>query len=241
MSNNLDITQVEENQASKEVTINDGFAAFDAALTEYLVKSVAAGNVVLTDDEYIRHIVFVIDDDAVASRSFTLPAIKRMVCVRNTSAETVAIVCGSTSIDLDPDTAALALTDGTTNGLTLFPLPAATGAAKPFKFSLFWAGLMDDSEILWRFVADAAIEFAADLADWTFDAGTASTSTTTLDVKVNGVSVGSIEFASSATGVGDTSATPIALAIGDVLEIVAPGTADTTLSDVAVSGNGELT
>ena len=81
------------------------------------------------------------------------------------------------------------------------------------------------------------VAFPSGLTNSQAKAKTASTGTATFDLQKNGSSVGSLTFTSSATGVF-TFASPQTFAQGDLLEIIAPGTPDGTLADVAVTLRG---
>lgn len=64
--------------------------------------------------------------------------------------------------------------------------------------------------------------------------------TATLDVQVNGVSVGGIEITTSGVVTWNLAA-PVVLAAGDRLALVAPTPADSTLADVLVALRGTAT
>lgn len=68
-------------------------------------------------------------------------------------------------------------------------------------------------------------------------AKTAATAQTIFSVKKNGAEVGTITFeASGTTGIlATTGGTDVSFAAGDVLEVVGPGTADTTLANVTIT------
>lgn len=119
MSNNLDLDQVAGNQNQKEITINDQAGQLDAALTEQFVTDVSAGNTTLTDAEYRGAVFFKITGATVASRSVTLPTIKRLVAIASASdaTQSVDIVVGATTIALPATESIIVYTDGTTDGL----------------------------------------------------------------------------------------------------------------------------
>lgn len=66
-------------------------------------------------------------------------------------------------------------------------------------------------------------------------AQTAATGSTTYTIKKNGSSVGSLNFAASGTTATFTFTTATSFSAGDRLEIVAPGTLDTTLAGIAIT------
>ena len=79
-----------------------------------------------------------------------------------------------------------------------------------------------------------AVNFAANFSGSYAKAGTAATGSTAFDVQKNGSSIGTITFASSGTSATFTTSGGAAqsLAAGDILSIIAPGTADATLADI---------
>lgn len=118
MSNNLDLDQVAENQSAKETTINNALGQLDAAITESFAVDLSGGNVTVNAANYERHLAFVCSGAATTGRTVTLPAQKKLSFIDNTSTtNSIAIVIGSTSLTLNPSSAALAYSDGTTNGL----------------------------------------------------------------------------------------------------------------------------
>ena len=54
-------------------------------------------------------------------------------------------------------------------------------------------------------------------------------------MKKNGSSIGTINWAASATTATYTFASTITFAAGDILQLVAPATADTTLADIGIT------
>jgi hypothetical protein len=124
MSNNLDLSQVAENQNQKFQTINDKGGELDAAITELFEADVSSGNVTVTAAQYRRAILIKATGAATSGRTVTLQAIKRLVLLANFSTtDSVDFILGSATItvpaaaDAANPGAVLAYTDGTTNGL----------------------------------------------------------------------------------------------------------------------------
>jgi len=103
-----------------------------------------------------------------------------------------------------------------------------------YDMGVFIAGDPASDEVVLRHVV---------LKDFTIPAGatgsyssaiTASTGTAVIDLQKNSVSFGTVTFTASTTGViavaSDTSFVP-----GDVIQFVAPSTADATLADISIS------
>lgn len=75
---NLQVPYISASQAQKEVTANDAFDRFDAALTARLVKSISGADVTLTDDEYNKNIYFQSSGTLSAARNLIVPARKKL-------------------------------------------------------------------------------------------------------------------------------------------------------------------
>lgn len=105
--------------------------------------------------------------------------------------------------------------------------------SKPFDVHAFYPGVPTASAIVVRVPVARAVTFPDDFSGSYGKAAVAATASTAFDVKKNGSSVGTITFASSATtATFVTAAGALSLAAGDVIEIVAPGSADATLADI---------
>jgi hypothetical protein len=63
----------------------------------------------------------------------------------------------------------------------------------------------------------------------------AATAPTDIDIKVNGVSKGTVRFAAAATTATFLFATQVVLAAGDALTLIAPASADATLANIAIT------
>lgn len=240
MSNNLNLDQVAENQAAKEVTINTATGQLDAALTESYSASFSSGNVSLTDTQYRRAVRIQCSSVTASGRKLTLPALKKMVALTSDASNTqsLEIVRGTTSLFITPGSSLIVYTDGNANGL--FALGDSTASVvKPYDVGTYCAGLPDNGEILLRFNYPRKVTLPTNLVGSRVTAATAATATTDFVLNKNGSSVGTIRFAASgtvATFVGfatDTTFDP-----NDQLSLVAPGTADATLANIAFTFAG---
>lgn len=241
MSNNLGLDQVAENQANKEVTINTMGGQLDAVLTEKLQLDVASGNITLTNTQYRRNVLFEVINAGTAGREITLPAIKRTSTFRSNpaNAEAVDIIVGTTTIALAPGAVIILYTDGTTNGLISL-LETSSAAIRPYDVGTFCAGVPNNGELLLRFNYVRALTLPASLSGSRVTARVAATAQTDFDVKVNGASIGTIRFAAAGTVATFLSFSATSISVNDVLEIVAPGTADATLADISFTLAGVL-
>lgn len=239
MSNNLDLDQVLENQALKEVTINTATGQLDAALSEFLSVSLAAGNASLTNSQYRRNLAFVATGVATTGRTITLPTIKKLAIIKSEAANTnsIDIIKGSTSFELAAGSAILVYTDGTADGLEIISESSA-GAVKVYDIATYCAGLPDVSERLLRFGFVRSIDFPANMTGSNVIARVAATGTTDFDVRKNGLSIGTVRFAAAGTVATFIGFAAQSFVSTDILEIVAPGSADATLADISFSFAG---
>jgi hypothetical protein len=89
------------------------------------------------------------------------------------------------------------------------------------------------SQVMLHVVAVGAVTFPSGLTSSQGYADVAATAQTDFDVQKNGSSVGTMRFAASGTVASFIAASPITLAAGDRLKVVAPATPDATLAGIA--------
>lgn len=130
---NLGITQVAPNQASKEITINDGLTNLDKALTDVTSIDIAAADYALPLATLQRAIVVAVTNTGAVNRTVTLPIAKRLFVFRNADATNpVAIARGTTAMDVAANTSVIVYLDGTTNGLYAVSSGGGGGGASTF-------------------------------------------------------------------------------------------------------------
>lgn len=98
-----------------------------------------------------------------------------------------------------------------------------------------------NSQLCLKFMAVVPFTLPASLTGSKANATTAATGAVSFTIYKNGASQGTINFAASGTNATFTFASDVSFAAGDILEIVAPATADATLADIAISLKGYLT
>lgn len=130
-SPNLAVAHIVAAQNQKEVTANAAFDALDRAITETFDANVTAGNITLSSAEYRTALQVRAINATTAGRTVTLPQVERITILRNDPANTqpVDFVRGSTTLTLAVGEAAIARTDGTTNGLVA--IIRGSGLASP--------------------------------------------------------------------------------------------------------------
>lgn len=105
--------------------------------------------------------------------------------------------------------------------------------SQPFDLPVWIAGKPAAAERVLRFIATRAVSFPAALAGSAGTSRVAATAQRDFDVQKNGVSVGTVRFAAAGSTASFIAASAFSLAAGDLLEVIAPGTQDATLEDIA--------
>ena len=99
----------------------------------------------------------------------------------------------------------------------------------------FVGGEMADGELLFGHIASIPFQLPASLTGSRIKAQTAAFGSTTLTIKKNGASIGTLVFAASGTEPTVTFPAAIDFVVGDVLTVHAPAIVDATLADVSYS------
>ena len=104
--------------------------------------------------------------------------------------------------------------------------------AGPYDCGGYYPGTLPSGGTLMRFVFVRAVSFPAGLTGSQTSAATAATAQTDIDIQLNGVSIGTMRFAAAGTVATFVDFDATNCLIGDVLTLVAPGTADATLANI---------
>jgi hypothetical protein len=232
---NLSVEQVAENQASPEVTINDGTFSLDQALTEHFTVNLASGNVSITALQYKRNIFFNCTGVATGGRTVTItsPATKRGLVIFECAAantNSISLILDSTTLTLQPGRTYAVRTDGTAGGVVARDIG---GTNEPHDLSIFVPGTMINSQLLYRKKAQRAFTLPINLGGSFVTAVGAATGSTTVTFKKNGASIGTAIWSGAGTTAALTFAAAVSFAAGDVFTVEGPATADATLSDVS--------
>lgn len=110
------------------------------------------------------------------------------------------------------------------------------GGATQADLGMFFPGAPGSSALMFKFVANRAMEFPANFAGARGHIGTNPTALYTLTVASSGVTIGTIAI--STAGVftfATTAGAVISIAAGDVITVAAPGSTDATAADIAAS------
>lgn len=236
MSNNLNLTQVADGQANPEVPVNDKGGELDAALTETVIID-ATNDVTVTSAQYRRCIRLVVTPTG-SAKTVTVPAVKRLLVIKNDGANDVDVACGSTSFTLAAGTQSFIYTDGTTNGLEELAVGGGGGGGgssteQPFDLATYVPGLPGAASVVFRYNVLRAFTWPVSLTGSVFNSRVAATGTAVFTIKQNGSSIGSLSFAAAGTVPTVTFASAVTFAVNDIITIEAPGTQDGTLADIA--------
>lgn len=237
MADDLAIPQLAEGQSRPDVTANDASAALAQALSSVFTADLTSGNVSVTGTQYRRAVRIRATGVATTGRTLTLPAVAReLVLVESDAANTndISLIRGSTTLTLHPGRVYLVRTDGTANSLAAADVG---GASEPLDVSAFIPGTMANSQLLYSGKAMRAFSLPSGLSGSYFYCGVAVTGSTTVTIKKNGSSIGTATIASGTSGIFTFSST-IAFAIGDVLSLHGPATADASAADFSIGLKG---
>jgi hypothetical protein len=114
------------------------------------------------------------------------------------------------------------------------------GGPTSIELSLFAAGELTATELIFRHEATQAFTIPAGMTGSRGSSGVAATGTPALSIKKNGASVGTATWSAAGTTATLAMASPTAFAIGDILSVTGPASPDATLADISLSIVGDL-
>jgi hypothetical protein len=234
MVGNLDLPQIAEGQDDKELTINLATLKVDLSLTDTVDLDLTSGNHTITLTEWYENIHFRATNATVVGRTVTVQQLKRMILLENDAASTenVDFVVGTGTITLNPGDAVVAYADGTTNGLTQI---GSAGTAGIYDFPVYYNGKPGASEVMMKVVCVRAFTLPAGLTLSQGYATTVPTGAVSFGLEKNGSSIGSVDFAASASTATFTFVSAVSFAAGDRLELIAPASQDATLAAISIT------
>jgi hypothetical protein len=234
MSNNLNLDQILASQVNKEATANTATGQLDAAITETFSVDLTAANIVLTSAQWRSAILFPITA-SVATRTRTVPQVKRLVLVDNRTANVIGLIRGSTTINLDANASYLVYQDGTTNGLFAYRAQSTGSISEPYDIACSIANLTANNEDILFFTFARSATLPASATGSQAVAAASATASTTYTIRKNGASIGTIVWSAAGTVGVFTGISATNFVAGDVLSITGPATADTTLADIGIT------
>ena len=105
----------------------------------------------------------------------------------------------------------------------------------PYDMLMYSPGVPGNSADMSRLIIPRPVILPASLTGSYASADTAATASTTLTLTKNGTSIGTVNFAASATSGTFTFSSSVTFAAGDILKLVNQSTADATLANISVS------
>jgi hypothetical protein len=229
---NLLIDHIAANQAQKEVTANAAFDALDKALCQLTSIAILDVDTTLTDAQMLGALSIKFTGTLTAARTITIPAKAKLLMVENstTGGFTLGVKTPSgTAISFAVGDRKLLYCDGSTFQIVA---EVAVGASIPYDIGGTLAGVPTGGSIVLRYPLPRAVRFPASLANSRGVAGTVSGATATFSIRKNGTQFATMQFAAGLTTPTFTAATATDFAAGDVLTIIAPNPADSTLADI---------
>lgn len=115
------------------------------------------------------------------------------------------------------------------------PAGVAVSGSNLYDVLTFFPGAPTKSQLMARVIVPRAVTFPASLTGSYASSTVAVTASTTVTLARNGTSIGTVNFAASATTGTFTLSSPITTAAGDVLTLTNQATADATLANISVS------
>lgn len=234
MSNNLNVTLMIENQGNKHITHNTTVGKIDAAITASLTVPITATNAAtISSLDISGHFSFTATNSGATAASIITvgtPAIRGLFRVLNSVGQLLTVTIAAQPLAahvLVPGEAALLYSDGVNVSL------AHSTAAEVGGFN---GGLPPANAVLLRYITPRPFNLPAGLPrSQAYLAVAPTVAAAVFNVRKNGGSVGSLDFAVGANVATFTLATAVAFAPGDRLEIVAPNPANATAADLSFS------
>ena len=107
--------------------------------------------------------------------------------------------------------------------------------ARLYDVAFYFPGVPGNDALLSRIVLPRACYLPSAAPSSRADAAAAATAASTLTIRRNGTAVGSIAWAAAGTVGSFTVGADRVFAAGDVLDVVAPASADATLADISIT------
>lgn len=237
MSNNTEWREVAPGQNQKEVTINEQLSILDSALTE-VYDVTGTGPFTLTNREFIRAVSISIDA-GVTTPDVTIPNVKKMFILDNRAhAEVCVLTKGATTYNVPAGVALPFYSGSGVDDLSVL----TSYEVEPIEFTVtaFKSLAPTADEVIGLTVMNRDVDFPQNLTDSQAYAGLTATANATIDIRKNGSSIGTVNFASGSNTGTFTFATAQSFASGDVLAFVAQNPADLTLGDISLTLKGTI-
>ena len=235
---NLEITHLATSQVEKETAVNNGFNILDAVLGDQFTHNMASdADYTLAAGEEVALLIKITDSGVVLTtgRNIVLPNNNRLYIVENATAQTLTFkTAAGTGVAVATTVRALIYCDGT----NVIEVVGIAEGEVAYDVAFYISGSPAGSAEVLRIPMTRAVRFPASMTGSDGDAGAAATASTTFTFRKNGSSFATANFAASATAPTWTAATATDFAIGDVLTVDAPASADATLANIGFNLKG---
>lgn len=232
---NLLIEHIAANQAQKEVTANAAFDALDKAACQLTGIALLDADATLTDAQWIGSFSLRFTGTLTAARTVTVPARAKLVLAENATT-------GGYLLNLKtPSGTSIVFSSGDRkliygNGTTLLVIAEFSSlGGLPYDIGGTIVGQPAGGAILLRYPSPRAIRFPSGMVGSRGVAGTAATASAVFSIRKNGTQFATMSFAGGASTATFTAASDTDFAGGDVLTVVSPNPADSTLADIGFS------
>lgn len=226
----LNIVPVAAGQNNKEVTINDADLALERATNDIAVVDLTAGNVTLTPALFTRNMVFrcigitaarqLIIPNNVGSGAATARRVFAVIHDTDSNFDLTLTtgVSGGTNVVLKKGMRAMVSSDGTN-----LRLITVAGGESGVSIAVFVPGGIPDATLMLRYLSAINFVLPAGLVGSVGSAVTGPEGgSVVFDLRLNGVSFGSMTFADGSTTATFSLASSRTIVPGDVLTVVSP-------------------
>lgn len=125
--------------------------------------------------------------------------------------------------------------------VTGYPVDNLGAGQSSYDIAGFLSGKPANSEIVLRLPMVRQVTFDVNMAGSKGSASVAATASTTYIIAQNGTSIGTMVFALGGTTASFVAAAAVTFAVGDILSVTAPASADATLANVGFILAGNIT
>lgn len=178
------------------------------------------------------------------TRRITFPAIKGTYTIENTTAQGIEVWLGSGAVATIPTVdSGVIYSDGT--DMLLVKLGTSVGGGgsgldySVFEIPMTFIGAIGSNRELVRIPFVRPIRLPTGLTSSRGSAGTAPTGAVSFELRRNGVSIGTANFAAAATVATFVLTSAVTFSAGDTLELISPDPADATLANVGFMFHAE--
>ena len=224
------IDTIASNQSAKEVLAN---ALFDAGSPAMLWGRHASACVGLTWGYYGGYYAGQISNGTVSLTASTTNYLVANATTGAVSVNTTGFTAGM--IPLYSVVTGTSTVTSYTDARSFAASALSVGTTQPYDLLMFFPGVPTASQVMGRIIVPRAITLPASLTGSYGSSIVAATAATVLTLAKNGSSIGSVNFAISASTATFTFASSVSFAAGDLLTLTNQTPADATLANISVT------